>query len=68
MAFWNQTQQTITINDGTYPNDGTGDPIRNAFVKVNNNFANISAFLGAAEGDGNVSFQNLQDLHLKLHF
>ena len=60
MAFWNQTQQTITINDGTYPNDGTGDPIRNAFVKVNNNFANISAFLGAAEGDGNVSFQNLQ--------
>ena len=27
-----------TVNIGTTPNDGTGDPIRNAFSKVNSNF------------------------------
>lgn len=30
------------INIGTLPNDGTGDPLRTAFDKINNNFA----FLG----------------------
>ncbi len=44
MAFWNATQ-IITINDGTTPNDGTGDPIRDAFIKVNENFSNVSVFL-----------------------
>lgn len=29
------------INIGTSPNDGEGDPLRTAFSKVNNNFANI---------------------------
>lgn len=36
MAFAN-------INVGNLPSDGTGDPLRNAFIKVNNNFANIAA-------------------------
>lgn len=27
------------INTGTLPNDGTGDPVRVAFIKINNNFA-----------------------------
>jgi len=26
------------INIGTTPNDGTGDPLRTAFTKVNENF------------------------------
>lgn len=30
-----------TINIGTSANDGTGDPLRTAFQKVNNNFAYI---------------------------
>ena len=30
-----------TVNIGTYPNDGTGDPIRTAFANINVNFANI---------------------------
>ena len=30
------------INLGTLPNDGTGDPLRVAFDKINNNFATIS--------------------------
>lgn len=31
------------INYGTTANDGTGDPLRDAFIKVDNNFANIWA-------------------------
>lgn len=31
------------INIGSSPNDGAGDPLRTAFSKVNNNFANLFA-------------------------
>lgn len=31
------------INIGAYPNDGTGDPLRVAFDKINNNFSNLFA-------------------------
>jgi hypothetical protein len=30
-----------TINIGTTPNDGTGDALRNAFIKVNDNFTEL---------------------------
>lgn len=30
-----------TINLGTYANDGTGDDLRSAFTKVNNNLTEI---------------------------
>ena len=30
-----------TINIGTTPNDGTGDALRNAFIKVNDNFTEV---------------------------
>jgi len=33
------------INLGTTANDGSGDPIRNAFAKINNNFAYISTYI-----------------------
>ena len=32
-----------TVNIGTIANDGTGDDLREAFVKVNNNFAELDA-------------------------
>ena len=32
-----------TVNIGTIANDGTGDALREAFVKVNNNFAELDA-------------------------
>jgi len=32
------------INVGTSPNDGTGDDLRTAFVKVNNNFSNTTTY------------------------
>ncbi len=35
------SQQVINI--GAAPNDGTGDPLRTAFSKINNNFANLFA-------------------------
>lgn len=31
------------VNIGAAPNDGTGDPLRTAFWKINNNFANLFA-------------------------
>ena len=31
------------INIGTIANDGTGDDLREAFIKVNNNFAELDA-------------------------
>ena len=31
------------VNIGTAPNDGTGDPLRNAFNTINANFANLAA-------------------------
>lgn len=30
------------VNIGSYPDDGTGDPLRNAFNTINTNFANIA--------------------------
>ena len=35
-----------TINIGTAPNDGTGDPVRDAFSKVNGNFSQLLPFAG----------------------
>jgi hypothetical protein len=34
------------INIGTYPNDGSGDDLRTAFTKVNENFTLINSELG----------------------
>lgn len=42
------TQQVIDI--GTVPNDGTGDPLRDAFDKCNDNFTELYATVGAAGG------------------
>lgn len=47
-----------TINVGIQGNDGTGDSIRESFIKVNENFAELYAVFG--EG-GLISFGNLAD-------
>lgn len=36
-----------TINVGTTPNDGTGDPLRTAMTKVNSNFTELDARAGS---------------------
>lgn len=38
------------INIGASANDGTGDPLRSAFVKVNANFNEVYGFRGNANG------------------
>ena len=37
-------QQTVGI--GSSANDGTGDPLRTAFTKINENFTEVYASLG----------------------
>ena len=45
-----------TINIGTVANDGTGDPLRTAFDKINDNFTEVYGFdgdiTGVTAGDG----------------
>ncbi len=57
-------EQFITVNVGSQANDGTGDSLREAFVKINDNFANIESIGfyaanisvdGAIEVSGNVT-------------
>lgn len=46
------------INIGALPNDGTGDPLRTAFEKINNNFAqlgNTSYLYISANTTGNTA-------------
>jgi len=51
------TYTISTINVGTYANDGQGDPLRTAFVKINQNFANVySLALLGGNGGGNVTY------------
>lgn len=48
------------INVGVLPNDGEGDPLRVAFQKVNNNFANLfstASEITIANTTGNTSGQ-----------
>lgn len=41
---WFATGETIhLINIGSAPNDGTGDSLRTAFVKVNSNFVTLAS-------------------------
>ena len=46
------TEQYVPVLVGTTANDGTGDTLRAAFQKVNNNFANI-ADIGVDTGNIN---------------
>lgn len=59
------TEAFLAINVGSSANDGTGDALRNAFIKVNDNFTNISDVgfdagninvTGSLEVAGNIDF------------
>jgi len=43
------------INIGSSPNDGTGDNLRNSFIKINNNFNEVYAFSGTTGGTSGTS-------------
>lgn len=58
------TENFISVGVGATANDGTGDELRTAFTKVNNNFSNISTIgfvaanidvTGSIEADGNIT-------------
>jgi len=56
-----------TINIGTVANDGTGDPLRTAFDKSNDNFTELYGGAGVADGSITpaklgVSYKNLQSI------
>lgn len=43
------------INVGAAPNDGEGDPIRDAFIKTNNNFSQLFSLSSNSISNGNSS-------------
>lgn len=43
------------INVGSSPNDGQGDPIRDAFIKTNNNFTQLFSLSSNSISNGNSS-------------
>jgi hypothetical protein len=66
MTIWNSTSSTSfnNVNYGVTANDGSGDNLRDAFIKVDNNFGNVSQWLSGtfpefinANVDGTVSAQ-----------
>jgi hypothetical protein len=48
-----------TINLGNYANDGTGDDLRTAFTKVNNNFSDLYTTLASMNGQNLGSGQGI---------
>lgn len=52
------------VNIGAAPNDGTGDPLRNAFVKVNDNFDDV--YLQRKTVTGTVTASNATPANLNL--
>jgi len=60
MALTWQPTSIKDINEGTTANDGTGDSIRNAFFKVDENFSNITSFFnGGGEYSSGPAFSTL---------
>jgi hypothetical protein len=55
------------INIGAAANDGTGDPLRTAFDKVNNNFTQLYNTLAASGPDGAIQFKNTNTLYSTLY-
>ena len=55
------------INIGAAANDGTGDPLRTAFDKVNNNFTQLYTTLSASGPDGSIQFKNTNTLYSTLY-
>jgi hypothetical protein len=51
-----------TINLGTLPNDGRGDPLRVAFTKINNNFTSVSNLTANTGVNGSLQFISISNV------
>jgi len=51
-----------TINLGTVPNDGKGDPLRVAFTKINNNFASVANLTANSGINGSLQFITISNI------
>jgi hypothetical protein len=51
------------INVGELPNDGTGDPVRVAFIKINNNFSAVSGTISPSGVNGSIQFKNVVQIN-----
>lgn len=51
------TVNITNINLGSGPDTNTGEPLRTAFTKINNNFANVKAVV-----DGTISASELKSI------
>lgn len=63
------TSQFNVIGVGTSENDGTGDPLRDAFIAVNDNFGNIltdGINVGNVNVNWSIEMQNTNDGVLSL--
>ncbi|MGA1049478.1 MAG: hypothetical protein ACO3UU_15855, partial [Minisyncoccia bacterium] len=58
MSIFN-SNAVSNVNIGFAANDGTGDPLRTAFEKINNNFVDVYVFLGNGTHLGNVTRVNI---------
>jgi hypothetical protein len=58
------TEQFIAINIGASANDGTGESLRSAFSKINDNFSNISLIGFDA---GNINCQGSIDIGANIY-
>ena len=54
----------LIIDVGTIPNDGEGDPLRNAFIKINDNFTELfEQGTGNLSVTGNITANNISALY-----
>ena len=49
------------INIGAAPNDNSGDPLRDAFIKSNDNFTELYDGAGTVIADGSITTAKLDD-------
>lgn len=66
-SFTSAVDSQEIINIGALPNDGTGDPLRTAFAKINNNFTTLFSTTtgnGTATTTGNTPDQVIFDTEI----
>jgi hypothetical protein len=60
-------QEWEIINVGAAPNDGTGDPIRDAMIKVNSNFANLFLNIFTINTSASYTWTNVHTFKANVH-